>query len=71
MQRLLAPRVWFLLAALLGIVAVFVLRGAAGGVVAAAAWVAFFVACFRCLRGEHPEDRTVGTGLFGGGGGRW
>jgi hypothetical protein len=59
-------RGWFILAAVLGIVAMFVLDGAAGGVVAAAAIAAFLIGAFRSLLGESPEDRTAGTGLFGG-----
>jgi hypothetical protein len=59
-------RVWFALAAVLGIVALFVLDGAAAGVVAAGSMAAFIFACFRGLAGEQPEDRTVGTDIFGG-----
>jgi hypothetical protein len=68
MHPLLRARVWFTIAAVLGALGLFVLGGTAGGVACAAALAAFIFACFRGLHGEHPEDRTAGTGLFGGGG---
>jgi hypothetical protein len=69
MRRLATARIWFAAALLLGVLGLFVVHGTAGGVLCAAAMAAFIVACFLALRGEHPEDRTAGTGMFGGGGG--
>jgi hypothetical protein len=50
----------------LGVVGLFLLDGTASGMVLALAMATFIFACFRGLSGEHPEDRTAGTGLFGG-----
>jgi hypothetical protein len=69
MHPLLRARVWFAVAAGLAVVGLFVLDGAAAGGVCAGAMAAFIFACFRGLAGEHPEDRTAGTGMFGGFGG--
>ncbi len=68
MRRFGTARMWFAVAFLLGVLGLFVVHGTAGGVLCAAAMAAFILACFLGLRGEHPEDRTAGTGLFGGGG---
>jgi hypothetical protein len=68
MRALLRPRVWFVVTAVLAIVGLFLLDGPISGVVLFFAGAAFIVACFRALSGESPEDRTAGTGLFGGGG---
>jgi hypothetical protein len=61
------PRPWFVLAALF-LVATVLVGGAIGGLLAALTFGTFIVAVFLKVRGEHPEDRTVGTGMFGGGG---
>jgi membrane associated rhomboid family serine protease len=66
MRLLSTPRTWFVLAAVLAIVALFVLGGAPGGVVAAAAAASFIFGAFLSLRRDPPEDRTAGTGMFGG-----
>jgi hypothetical protein len=58
--------VWFVVAAVVGVVGLFVLHGAAAGVGCAVALAVFLFACFVGLTGENPEDRTAGTGLFGG-----
>jgi hypothetical protein len=68
MHPLLRARVWFTIAAVLGALGLLVVGGTTGGVACAAALAAFIFACFRGLHGEHPEDRTAGTGLLGGGG---
>lgn len=65
MRRLGTARVWFAVAVVLGILAVFVLHGPAGGVVAAVATAAFLFACFRALRGKEVDDRAAGSGWFG------
>jgi hypothetical protein len=57
---------WFVVAALVGVVGLFLLDEAASGVACAVALAVFIFACFVGLRGETPEDRTAGTGLFGG-----
>ena len=67
MARIDQPRVWFSLAAVLGLAVLFFVGGAAGGVVAAVACAAFIRGAFRMLRDETPEDRTAGTGIFGRG----
>jgi hypothetical protein len=60
------PRTWLGLAVVLALVGLFVLDGAAAGVVCFAALVAFVVYCFRAVAGHKVEDRTLGTGLFSG-----
>jgi hypothetical protein len=50
----------------LAIVAVFVVQGPAGGVVAAVAAATFIFACFRGLVGKKVDDRAAGAGWFGG-----
>jgi hypothetical protein len=64
-RRLLSARLWFAIAGVLTVLALFVLTGAAGGVVAAGAAAAFFVACFRALRGKNVDDRPAWAGWFG------
>jgi membrane associated rhomboid family serine protease len=66
MRLLSTPRTWFVLAAVLAILALFVVGGAPGGVIAAAAVATFILGAFLSLRNESPEDRTAGTGMFGG-----
>ena len=66
MNHALRARTWFAAAAVLAAVGLFVLDGAAAGGVCAAAMAVFVVGCFRGLSGEQPEDRTAGTGMFGG-----
>jgi predicted Zn-dependent protease len=57
----------FTLAAILAILALFVLHGPASGVVALAAMLAFIAACIQALRGQGDEaDRTGLAGWFGG-----
>jgi hypothetical protein len=61
----------FLLVVLLAILALFVLRGAAAGVAALAAMLAFILACIYVLRGQDADvrrrsDRTGLAGWFGG-----
>jgi hypothetical protein len=68
MHWLTQARTWFVVAGLLTIAAIFIVGGAAGGVLAGLAVVTLIAAVFLRLRGEHPEDRPVGTGMFGGGG---
>jgi hypothetical protein len=55
------------LVAVLGILALFVLDGAAAGAAALAAMLAFILACIAALRGESAEDRRRSdkTGLVG------
>jgi hypothetical protein len=65
-HRLRQPRTWFAFAVILGLLALFVVDGAPGGGVAAGSMVSFFVGAFLSLRGEPAEDRTAGTGMFGG-----
>jgi|tagenome__1003787_1003787.scaffolds.fasta_scaffold20474980_1 hypothetical protein len=67
MQRLGRPRIWFAIAAILAFLALFIVGGAAGGVLAFFACAAFIFAVFRLLRGTDPEDRTAWTGQFWGG----
>jgi hypothetical protein len=68
MMRLLGGhRFWFSLAALLTVLALFVFNGATGGLVAFAACAAFIFGVFRRVRDAPVEDRTAGTGMFGGG----
>ena len=62
------PRTWFILTAPL-LIATLIIGGAVGGVLAALTFAAFVVAVILRVRGESPEDRTSGTGMFGGGGG--
>jgi hypothetical protein len=66
MRRLGLARVWFAVAVVLAIVAVFVVDGPAGGVVAAVAAATFIFACFRGLVGKEVDDRAAGAGWFGG-----
>ena len=66
MRFLPAPRTWFVLAAVLAVLAIFVVGGAAGGLLGGAAMAAFIAGAFISLRGESPEDRTAGAGIFGG-----
>jgi hypothetical protein len=65
MGRLLSAPVWFCVAGVLAILAVLVLDGPAGGVVAAAAAAVFIFACFRGLAGKKVDDRAAGAGWFG------
>ena len=67
MRLLKTARTWFVLAAVLGALALFVVGGAPGGLVAFGACAAFITGAFLSLRGQAPEDRTAGTGIFGGG----
>jgi hypothetical protein len=62
------PRTWFVLTVLL-LIATVIVGGTIGGILAALTFGAFVVAVILRVRGESPEDRTVGTGMFGGGGG--
>jgi hypothetical protein len=64
-------RAGFLLFALLAVVCLFVLHGAASGVAALAAMLAFIAACISALRGHDAEavakgDRTGLAGWIGG-----
>jgi Na+/H+ antiporter NhaC len=61
------PRPWFVLAALL-LVAMLFVGGPIGGLLAALAFASFIVAVFVKVHDQHPEDRPIGTGMFGGGG---
>jgi hypothetical protein len=65
MRRLLSARLWFALAAVLIVLTLFVVRGTAGGLVAAAAAASLIFACFRGLRGQKVDDRAAGAGWFG------
>jgi len=65
MRHLLSPRLWFINAAVLTILTVFVVRGVAGGLLAAAAIGALLFACIRSLRGQDVDDRTALAGWFG------
>jgi hypothetical protein len=65
MRRLGSARGWFAIAAVLTLLALFVLHGPAGGVVAAAAAGTLIFACFRALRGKEVDDRAAGAGWFG------
>ena len=66
MRILARQRLWLALAVVLGVIGLFVLDGASAGVVCFAALAAFVVYAFLALRGQRPEDRTAGTGIFGG-----
>ena len=66
MIHLRRPGIWFIAAAVLTITTLFFVGGAAGGLVAAAAITTFIVGAFLALRETPPEDRTAGTGIFGG-----
>ena len=66
MRHFTAPRRWFILAGVLAVLSIFVVGGAAGGLLAAAAIATFIIGAFISLRGESPEDRTAGAGIFGG-----
>jgi hypothetical protein len=64
-------RMPFVLVALLAVLALFVLRGAAAGVAALAAMLAFILACIDALRRQDGDvrrrsDRTGLAGWFGG-----
>ena len=64
-------RISFALVGVLGILAVFVLDGAAAGVAALAALLGFILACIDALRREDADvrrraDRTGLAGWFGG-----
>lgn len=66
-------RAWlgFALCVVLSILGLFVLDGAAAGVVSLVALVVFIGACIYALRGEHADtrarsDRTGLAGWFGG-----
>jgi len=61
-----SARVWFAVAAVLAVLAIIVVDGPAGGVVAAAAAATFIFACFRGLAGKEIDDRAAGAGWFGG-----
>jgi hypothetical protein len=65
-RRLLSARLWFAISGVMIVVALFVVQGAAGGVVAAGAAAAFLFACFRALRGRDVDDRPAWAGWFGG-----
>jgi hypothetical protein len=65
-RSLLSARLWFVLTGVLTVVALFVVKGAAGGVVAAGAAAALLFACFRALRGRDVDDRPAWAGWFGG-----
>jgi hypothetical protein len=67
----LRARIAFALFAVLGILALFVLDGAAGGVAAFAAMLVFILACIDALRRQDVDarrrsDRTGLAGWFGG-----
>jgi hypothetical protein len=64
-------RVAFVLFAVLGVLALFVLDGAAAGAAALAAMLVFIVACIQILRREDADvrrrsDRTGVAGWIGG-----
>jgi hypothetical protein len=61
-----SARVWFAVATVLAVLAIFVVHGPAGGVVAAVAAATFIFACFRGLAGKKVDDRAAGAGWFGG-----
>jgi hypothetical protein len=65
MRRLLSPRLWFPIAGVLTILTIFVVRGTAGGLLAAAATGAFLFACMRSLAGSKVDDRAAWAGWFG------
>ena len=65
MRLLRSARLWFAITGVLTILALFVVHGAAGGVVAVGAAAALIVACFRGLAGEDVDDRAAGAGWFG------
>jgi hypothetical protein len=65
-------RLGFALFAILAIVGLFVVGGAAGGAILFVAMLVFIFACIYALRGEDPDaiahnQRTAGAGWFG----RW
>jgi hypothetical protein len=61
-----SARVWFAVATVLAVLAIFVVHGPAGGVAAAVAAATFIFACFRGLAGKKVDDRAAGAGWFGG-----
>jgi hypothetical protein len=66
MRRLGKARLWFSIAAVLGIAVLFV-DGTPGGIVAVAACAAFLLGCFRgVMASGSPDDRAAATGWFGG-----
>jgi hypothetical protein len=57
--------IWFALTAVLAVVGLFVLDGAASGVVLALAFVTVLTGFIRGLAGEHPDDFPAATGFIG------
>jgi hypothetical protein len=71
MPRKRRPWIGFAIVAALAMLGLFVLNGAAAGVVLLFALLAFIGACMYALRGHEPDavarsDRTGFTGWFGG-----
>jgi hypothetical protein len=65
MRRVRSAGFWFGIAGALA-VAVLLVNGAAGGLLAVGAIAALLVGCFRGLAGKQVDDRAAGAGWFGG-----
>jgi hypothetical protein len=66
MARLASPRPWYALGGLLLVLGMFVIDGAAGGVILAVAAVVLLVGIFISLRREAPDERISRGGIIGG-----
>jgi hypothetical protein len=64
-RLLLSARLWFAITGVLAFLAIFIVDGAAGGVIATITVVTLLFACFRGLKGEKVDDGTASVGFFG------
>ena len=65
MRYLIAPRLWFAIAAALTVLVLFAVDGTAGGLVAVAAFGSFLFAAIRSVMGDDVDDRAAWVGWFG------